>query len=226
MTNQSGFMKYKNVIILLATLVVAIIIGIFISSERLESFESTAQLQAADQRVVLNTIAETIARNGADSVTESIIQDCAVPDRIQFDSLLGQLDRGLSSLELNELNQLFGSCASFYADRKALMVARFEREIEVYEAQINLLNTLNTEDTYELSQVDRWKELFSQEQDQAEAFTSLVGLQRSIITALIDGQTPGSDEITAILSEVQETRESLVYARTKASEARSSLNPL
>lgn len=226
MTNQTKFMKYKNILFLLGAVAFAVLFGTFVVSERLETFEATARVQVVEQKVVLNTIAETIARNGADVVTESIIRDCVVSDRLRFDFLLGQLDGGLGYAELRELDQLFGSCASFFSERKSLMVARFTREIEVYTSHVALLDTLTAPDEYEKAQVAAWTELVSQEQVQSELFAELVIAQKQIITALIEGQPAGSPDIVLILNDVKEIREALLYARTKAAEARATLTAL
>jgi len=134
MTNNSVLKRNENFIIVGGLLVLSILLGMYIASERVDSYEVTARVQVAEQQVVLNTIAETISRNGADSVTESVIKDCPVNERVRFDNLLGRLDAGLGVAELRELDGLFNSCASFFADRKSLMAARFDREVEVYEA--------------------------------------------------------------------------------------------
>ena len=226
MNTYSGLMKHKTVLTLVALVVIVILLGLFIASERLESYESTARVQVAEQQVLLTTIAETIARNGADAVTESIVQDCPIEDRLQFDSLLGQLDSGLAAAELRELDQLFTSCASFFAERKSLMVARFTREIEMYATQVELLDTLTVGDEYTDAQVEDWQQLLTEEQAQSEAFAELVVLQKQIIDALIAGQSAASPDVIAILNEVNETREALVFARTKAAQTRATLTAL
>ena len=180
----------------------------------------------SDQRAVLTTIAETIARNGADSVTESIIRDCALQDRTRFDTLLGKLDQGLSYAELGELDKLFGSCASFFAERKAVMVARFEREIEVYANQVALLDTLSLSDAAAEANLEQWQALLSEERAQSQYFANLVTAQKNIIDALLDGKSTQSDEIQTILRTVPEIRDELVFSRQKAATIRETLTTL
>jgi hypothetical protein len=180
----------------------------------------------AEQQAVLNTIAETIARNGADSVTESIVRDCPIVERMRFDTLLGQLDGGLSSTELRELDGLFNSCASFFSDRKSLMSARFSREIEAYEAQVALLNILTAANEPKKAHVAQWKALVVEEQKQSVLFAQLVTAQRQIIDALIDGKSADSDDIVAILTAVNATKEALVYSRQQAEQIRSTVSSL
>jgi len=226
MPNTAAFKKYQTTLVIAVIIGLSLLAGMFIASERLETFELSARVQVSDQKTVLNTIAETIARNGADSVTEAIIRDCPVAERLRFDLLLGQLDQQLGSTELRELEQLFSSCASFFADRKALMVARFTREIEVYEGQVNLLDTLTTSNEFDAFQVEQWQELVAYEQTQSDLFTTLVIAQKQIIDALIAGQSASSPPVVEILTGVQETREALVFARAKAAETRASLTSL
>ncbi|MCD5381715.1 MAG: hypothetical protein LR017_00180 [Candidatus Pacebacteria bacterium] len=51
----------------------------------------------------------------------SIITDC--PNRTEFESLLARLHL-LQHRELIRVQQHFNACGDFYAERKALMVAR------------------------------------------------------------------------------------------------------
>jgi hypothetical protein len=226
MTSNSVIKRSEYFIIIGGLLLLSILLGLYIASERVDVFEITARVQVAEQQAVLNTIAETIARNGADSVTESIVRDCPIVERMRFDTLLGQLDSGLAVTELRELDGLFNSCASFLSDRKSLMSARFSREIEAYEAQVALLNILTTTDESKAAHVAQWKALVTEEQKQSMLFAQLVTAQRQIIDALIDGKSAGSDDIVAILTDVNETKEALVYSRQQADQIRSTVSSL
>ena len=226
MTNNSAFKKSEHYIIITGLLVLSILLGMYIASERVGSFKVTARVQVAEQVAVLNTVAETIARNGADSVTESVIRDCPAAERIRFDDLLGRLDSGLNNVQLKELNGLFSSCASFYSDRKSLMSARFARELEAYESQVILLDTLTTADEQAEAQVDQWVALVAEEQKQSILFAELVSLQKQIIDQLIDGKAANSEEILMILTNVNETREALVYSRQQATQIRATVTSL
>jgi len=226
MTNNSVLKKSENFIIIGGLLILSILLGMYIASERVDSFKVTARVQVAEQEAVLNTIAEIIARNGADSVTESVIRDCPVSERMRFDNLLGRLDGGLAIAELRELDGLFNSCASFFSDRKSLMAARFNREAVAYEAQVALLNTLTSTNEFEKAKVEEWKALVVEEQKQSELFAGLVTAQKQIIDALISGKSASSDDIIAILTEVNETRDALVFSRQQASQIRSTVTSL
>jgi hypothetical protein len=226
MTTNSVLKRSEYFIIISGLLLLSILLGMYIASKRVDVFETTARVQVAEQQAVLNTIAETIARNGADSVTESIIRDCPVVERMRFDTLLSQLDSGLAVTELRELDGLFNLCASFFSDRKSLMAARFSRETEAYEAQVALLNTLTATDESKTAQVVQWKALVTEEQKQSILFAELVTAQRQIIDALIDGKSADSDDILAIITAVNETKEALVYSRQQAGQIRSTVSSL
>ena len=223
---QTIYTENKTAFLLAAALLAALAVGVFISNQRLAQYTTVATLQVSEQANVLSTLAETIARNGADAVTESVIKDCPINDRIRFDALLGSLDSGLPIAELKALDQLFSSCASFYSDRKALMVVRFEREVAVYEDRVTLLDTLTAADEQEAAQVAQWRELLAIEQEQSELFGSLVDAQRQIITLLIEGKSATSDEIMLILAEVNEIREAQQFARQQAITIRSAVTSL
>lgn len=193
----------------------------FLVNERLEDFLATVTLQQSEQRVLLVGIAETTARNGADAVTEAVVKDCSTTERDRFDKQLGRLDAGLSRAELVELDALFSSCGSFFAERKSLMVARMKREFDLYESYTEQLEVLRATELDKESKVEEWRALVELEARQNELFTSLVTLQGRIIDELLAGNTINSPEMTEILAEVREVRENLTLAGTQASSVRS-----
>jgi hypothetical protein len=198
----------------------------FVVKEKLEDHRTQLQLQISEQEKLLATVAETTARNGADKVTESIVKDCSVTERTDFDTLLSQLDKSLSLSDLTKLERLFGRCGSFYAQRRAVMVAKFEREIEVLEAYVTQLQTISDEKTIEKYQLQMWKELAIAEKKQSELFNTLVQQQDQIIGTLLEGKSPSSIEIREILTSVSETQESLFVASKQAASLRAVLVPL
>jgi cell division FtsZ-interacting protein ZapD len=139
---------------------------------------------------------------------------------------LGRLDKGLSGTELAKLENLFGRCGSFYAQRKALMLSRLGREVEVYITLVEQLKTLTSSSAFETYKVDGWKQLVEQEKVQSELFSSLVVQQDAIISTLISKKRSDSEEMKAILQEVRETQESLLTANREAASTRATLIPL
>lgn len=194
-----------------------------IVNERLEDLQFLLQLQISEQQTLLAAISETTARNGADQITEQIVKDCTVTERTQFDQLLGRLDSGLSRAQLVELERLFGRCGSFYSERKSVMVSRLARETEIYEAYVTQFETISDTAESEQFQLTAWKNLVEQEQRQSELFASLVGLQDDIISILLDGGNPQSEEIQNILQEVQQKQETLLVANKQSANIRSEL---
>lgn len=225
MTTQQGkqWFTVKNVLaVLLGALFVYLLVQNVIA-HRFAEIELNTRVMIADQTTVLAAIAEATARNGADQTTESIIRDCTLSERASFDDLLARLNDGLSRAQLVELERLFGRCGSFYSDRKAVMVARLSREIEVYEDYVYQLGVVIGEDLSSPFQVERWKSLAAEEQRQSVLFSELVKLQDKIISTLLTGKTPDSPEITEILQEANQTQESLIVANKQASNLRSTL---
>lgn len=194
-----------------------------IVNARLETMEVATRLLIADQEATLVAIAEATARSGADAVTESIVRDCTIKERSEFDDLLGRLNNGLTQSELTALERLFGRCGSFYSERKTVMAARLSREIEVYETYVTQLNNLLDDDFKEALNVSRWKNLSAEEQRQSELFSRLVSLQDEIITTLLAGSRTDSPKMQEILQEARETQESLILANKQASTIRAEL---
>jgi hypothetical protein len=193
---------------------------------RLKDLREQMTIQIVEQQTVLVDIAETTARNGADTVTESIIKDCRVMERTEFDDLLGRLDKGLSRAELTKLKSLFGSCGDFYAQRKTLMVSRLAREVEVYGHYVEQLQTLTDKQVRQTYQVDSWNTLVGQEEKLSELFSALVLQQENIIDTLLSGKLADSEAMKTILQEAQETQELLLLANRQTADTRTGLIPL
>jgi len=221
-----AFTKYRWFIAALVFAVAVTITSTFIVDQRTQQTVSTIQVQLAEQQALLSTIAETTARNGADSITEAIVTDCAIDDRSRFNDLLGSLDAGLPAYELIELEQLFAACGNFYSERKAVMVARFSREIEIYEVYIDQLSAITGSDQAQEYKLAEWQQLAQNEEGQNVLFETLVSSQKEIIDNLLAGNTSESEQITTILSQVRETKEALILATTQAGTLRSELTAL
>lgn len=225
-TLRNQIQKYQNVLFFLAFAGLAYGLIVVIVREKLDDLHAQIQMQIAQQQTLLTTIAETTARNGADVVTEGIIRDCNVNERTDFDNLLGQLDKGLSTAELTKLERLFGRCGSFYPERKSVMVARLSREVEVYASYVDQLKAVSTQKLIASYKVDEWQKLVEQEQKQSELFAKLVSQQEKIIETLMTGKSPQSEEIKSVLKEVQDTQISLVQTNQAAASIRKILTPL
>lgn len=166
------------------------------------------QLKIAEQETKLAGIAELTGRDGADAVVEEIIQDCSQQNRERFDTLLGKLSQ-LHGSELSEVEQLFNACGNFFAERKAVMVARLEREYEVYTDLVDILTLYDEKAPTVTYDIEGWNELVDMEKKRSELSTRLVQVQGDIIQALRSGTAISSEEMQLLLAEGQQTKDTL-----------------
>jgi cell fate (sporulation/competence/biofilm development) regulator YlbF (YheA/YmcA/DUF963 family) len=217
------FATPKQIAAVVLTLVAAYFLMTTLVQSRFNELEQNTRLAIADQQSILISIAEVTARNGADPVTESVVMDCSVSERTEFDTLLGSLNGGLKQSELATLERLFGRCGAFYAQRKAVMVSRLTREIEVYETYVTQLSAIVGSDLSAAFSVEEWKSLVTEEKKQSDLFTNLVRVQDQIITTLLSGKSATSPEIQDILQQAREIQETLLVANKQASTLRAGL---
>ncbi len=214
---QKRIVLIGSALILLTTFVYAV------AEYKLNSLTNTLTEQISLQEALLMEIADTTARNGVDATTETIIRDCTVTERNEFDTLLGRLDSGLSKSEIDTLDRLFGRCGYFYAERKSIMVARLVREISVYGGYVEQLKTLKTFTSSNKYRVETWQELAEAEKRQADFFRELVILQDQIIKALLEEKSVQSEEIKEILTKVSEVQGQLANANGQSATLRATL---
>lgn len=191
--------------------------------ERLSDMTAEATLDIATQLTTISTLSEVMARGGVDSVTASVIKDCAPGERNRFDELLGRLSAGLPRTELTELSRLFDRCAPFYSRQKAVMAARLEREVEVYHLLTERLVRIAPHANVDEFALKTWQELVTFERDQSGLYERLVTLQGDIIETLLSGKAVSSNEIAALLKEVGEVVQMQTYNATRINELRTSL---
>lgn len=172
------------------------------------------KLKIAEQETVLARIADLINRDGADAVVAEIIKDCSLENRARFDTLLSQLGT-LRGKELDETKNLFGACANFYAQRTAVMVARLEREYEVYVDLLELLSVVESASAEVQYSKERWAERVTLEKQRSALSTELVVVQGRIIDALLANKQIASDEMQLLLVEGQQTKEKLTVLTTE-----------
>jgi hypothetical protein len=220
---KNYFVNTRNLAILLVGMLLVYFAVTTIVNNKLTEVEVNTMEKINNQLVLLTAIAEVTSRNGADSITESIVKDCTVGERSSFDNLLGRLDDNLSRSQLVELERLFGRCGSFFSDRKSVMVARLSREIEVFQDHVGLLQIVHDKDLNANYSVSLWQDLASAEQNQSKLFSRLVSLQDKIISTLLAGKSANSPEIIEILQEVKEVQETLLVANSQTEKVRSGL---
>lgn len=221
--HNSIWLNGRYIIIVLLGIACTYLIVTTLVNLRFQQIEQGIRLLIADQQKTLVAIAETTARNGADTVTESIVRDCSVAERSEFDKLLGMLDAGLSQAQLTALERLFGRCGPFFSERKSVMVARLSREIEIYESYVTLLGKVTGEDIAVAFDVPGWQALAAEERKQSGLFARLVSTQDEIISTLLSGSRPDSPEIQTVLQQAREIQETLVVANKQAASIRAEL---
>jgi len=221
-TNDSLF-TLRTLLIVTVSAVVMYIFVTSVQNNRLYELELVTRAQIAEQETTLVAIAEIVARNGADAVTESIVKDCTLAERTEFNALLGSLNSGLARSELVELERLFGRCGSFFAERKSVMVARLSREIGVYESFIEQAATIAGRDVSGDFKLAGWQTLSELETKQSDLFSELVQLQDEIIVALLTQEEGRATSLTDIQDRVTEVQENLTLANKQAATVREEL---
>ena len=214
---RKNLKTYQIILLAVGFIVLVYALALAVSSMKFATAKQNLETQLAEQKSLLISLAEITARNGTDSVTDSIIKDCAVAQRTEFDALLGSLDQGLSQEDLFKLERLFGRCGSFYSEKKALLTARLNREVEIHATFVDQLDILNQHSKTKEYKVEEWKTIASLEQKQSSLFIELVSLQSEIIQALISDNAPDSQKIKEILTRVKTTQESLADTSNKIS---------
>lgn len=199
----------KYIALGLASVALVFFAASYFVEEREKEIVSGITIEIVKQEKTLSNIAEITDRNGADAVVESIILDCPGPSRVRFDELLDRLGT-LNNAELQEIDSLFNACARFFAERKAVMVARMEREFEIYKSLVDLLSVVDDAIAVQEYKITDWQELVRLEKQRSKIFSDQVDVQRTIITALRSGSLVGSEDIQRLLSDAQNITEQAV----------------
>ena len=223
MSLQAFYKRHTLPLSLLLIILVAVLLSMLIVSQRTQAYQNTLKSQISAHQSVLQSIAVEAAQNRTENAIGVKVTDCPQTQRAAFDSLLGRLDSGLSQVELFELDDLFSACAHIQAERKAIVVDRFSREVQIlgdYTDQLTTISGTNVANTYS---VTSWQSLLEYEQTQSQAFYELVIAQKAIIDSLLDGNTADSPDMLAILDNVRTTQETLSRANIQASTLRAEL---
>ncbi len=200
----------KRVTISMVLLVVITAVSMYALQEYIAHINKSAltrvDVAITKQQIILATLSESARSNGADTITNRFIVDCNAVERQRFDFLLDTLSKNILSNELTELNSLFFTCGSFYADRRAVMAIKLSQAVEYFAELIDIESSLTATSEHRTKILKAWKELSESELKTAEYFKKLVSLQGKIITDLRSGKSSDSPEISATLTEVQSVR--------------------
>jgi len=195
--------------------------------EKQEDYRSAINLKMDEQETLMIKLAKLIDTNGADSIVSTIIQDCSLPERERFDTLLGKLS-GLKGVELKEVDKLFDACGSFFSDRQAILSMRLQREVDVYDEYSVLLSLTGVDAGTNTSgeRVDKWKSLNELELERSLLTTDLVNIQGDIINLLVEGFSTESEEISIKLEVAQNEKDSLSVLNSKSDTLREELSSI
>ncbi len=210
---------------ILGMVVIAGVICLAVSwyvADRESDMQAALQVVIAEQETTLAALAELIDRDGADAVVTEIIKDCTPVERDRFDVLLGSLSTNTPT-ELQELDSLFSACGNYFAQRKAVMVARFEREVEVYGTYVSMYALLDSRADTAMYPVADWKRLVTLELERRVLVQRLVEIQRLIIDELLKGTQPKSEPIQLLLGDANEMREQVGFVGMQIDSLRESI---
>ena len=196
--------------------------GAWFAHEQVEDVIHLAEVQILSQEAVLFELADRTDRNEGDAVVNAIIKDCST--REAFEDLLSTIGT-LGYADLLRLEGYYDGCASFYAERKAMMVARLEREAEVLE-QYNAFLAAVAPERVNTINLNDWQTLVTLERDRSDGLNDQVRIQRAIITELLSGKARTGEEITSLLQEASSVAERLEVAGAQIDTLRESLSRL
>jgi len=168
--------------------------------------ESRVQAQIDTQEVYMYALAEMTDRNAADEEVDAIVKDCGRRD--EYERLLMNLGT-LSKKDLVVMQGLFESCGNFYAERKALMVSKLDRELKAYRELNDYMKLLNKKNT-DLVLLETWGELVTLEKARSSFLNEQTQLQSKIISELISGNNPSSESVVALARDAQDINELLL----------------
>ncbi len=197
----------------------AFVLGTWFVHFNQRELESAIRSQIGEERTTLMTLADITDRNGADDIIAATIADCSRRD--EYESLLVKLSV-LSKKELLTLQNLFEGCGSFYAERKALMVGKMERELQNYDDLITLLGTLSQHDLTSYN-LDVWRELVTLERTRSTLLSDQKDIQADIISALILGESVSGERVSSLVVEAQEINQLLTVHDRQIDEKREKL---
>jgi uncharacterized membrane-anchored protein YhcB (DUF1043 family) len=215
--------SYLNMhfIIAVNALVLALMIGFvawYMHAEQ-NNLEYSLVSHMKETALHIEELAELTDRNGADALTERIIVDC--PRRPEFEALLPRLSSA-SPKELISTQQLFESCGSFHAERKAIMVAQMQREYESLEQDLAYL-ALVRDLTPEESKLQAWRELIRLEEERSAFLFEQTELQSDILTLLINRDS--AQKVSERAEQAKNVAESLTVTDAQIDALRASLIP-
>jgi len=174
--------SHKIILVCLLLVVVGWSVLSYVKNQQQQLVSATTEKIIA-QQTRLELLSKNLAANALPD-DMAVISDCPLADRVRFDDLLGKLST-LSWTELNELDNLFGNCAYYYADIRTFKSAWLKREVAVYTDLLETIAPIDDQAQQQLDQATQWSELVAKVDEQAGLTRELVDLQQEIIDQLL-----------------------------------------
>jgi hypothetical protein len=168
------------------------------TNKRLDQYQQSLEEAVLLTQEDVSSLVSLLAAGQSTTATNNIIIDCSAGERDRFETLLGQLDRGPSPTELDEIDSLFGRCASVQAVRRALTLLELTKQVEAFSTLIEQRKQVGEFNAYD-DYLDTIKQLLPVEQAMMELSFATVYLQREIIDSLL--QNVDSDTLSRLGSE-------------------------
>jgi hypothetical protein len=223
-TKKTGLLTTKNLLALAAIVLVIIAITQLVVQQRLSHQQVIIQEEIENKLVSLNELDQQVVNGTVSQPYSEVLNDCTQPIESEFQDLLNRLNTNLSSVELERLRVLLVFCGQQDSLGRIIMSELLAREVAALVSQLEQLNALTTFSVDEQYSLTAWQELAREVGIEAGLYGDLVSQQEAIIEALLAGESRQSQVITDILSQVAETQENIVLARTKANNAREVLS--
>lgn len=184
-----------------------------------EKYVAHTQALVDEQELTLALMAQQLESELSDDVVSEIIKDCSTENRVRFDELLGKLSE-LRGAELLEVKQLFNACGDYFALRKAVMTARFEKEVDVYRDLVEILTLSHPKAETITHNPEKWQSIVELEKQRSSYSSALVDVQGQIIELLIAGMPVSSEAVQTLLAKGQDARVQLVNLGQQIAEAK------
>lgn len=219
-------LRYKNFIggVLVGALVVYAVAQ-FYTTKKLTQLEVSLTQSIEKEMVEIRDLVELVGRGGVTRSAEVTVIDCTPEERELFETRLGQLDSGLSTDNLKEIDFLFSRCAPVQAVRRALVVLDFSRQLESLESLILQRKQIDGFARYDDLLTDL-KALLKAEENITRLSLDIVYLQREILDKLLIGTSVTGGDLDTyreagakLRGELQSTAESAHTLRERISKS-------
>jgi hypothetical protein len=180
----------------------------YVVSKRMQALDEVTAIELATQVESATEISKLLARGAAIGEVEQLIPECVVDEMVAYDSLLSNLDKGLSYNDLSRLKELFAVCGSVAAQRRSVMTLILGERVE----GIASLVAQKEASGYDVAEykLAEWEDLARKEKNISQLFVSLVDAQESIIVALLRNVPATSMTVENIRASAQALREEMI----------------